>query len=756
MKFMLFNARRRLRRLTRIARYVGRSIVTRGEHLGALKSPLVLCLFFSLAVIWPDQTHELYRYIALSFADSGYHRFSIGSAALESAGLFLFCLLVCMSLFTLGTVAQYLSFQATGKTNISRTDRLALALLASVPMIAVAIGIYVSQVETGSAELAKSIQAGAIVSMQRDGLTGEALPALANFEVASQFRIDEWLRSGAAAFLGLWIVFVWFISRRFARLQIDRARENVLILSGLALPIVLVFLFYLGPVPIARYSTTFGVMCLFFVSLAALVTALKLLEDRTRVPFLFAALIFFVCFGLLNDNHRIREVSGKRTPMAAASVGDGFERWLRARASFQEYKAYPVYVVAAEGGGIYAAFRTAAFLASIQDLCPRFSEHLFAISSVSGGSVGAAVFSGLTRKIKLAGPETALTERCQKRTPSTTSFTYSDLSEEILSDDFLSPVLSAFLFQDFLQRFLPFPVPAFDRANALERSLESSWDAKAKDSYDHFPEMWIDRSNPLRELFLDSWNPSANTPALFFNTTEMECGRGVAISPFMLNTPELSSFPIGADFSTKDDRTRTGTNVSLSTAAALSARFPWLTPPGWYYGPFHTPCRDSKDPSPAKINLVDGGYFDNSGALTALAAIDEMDRVIRKNSEFHNVQIHLIILTSSGFTEHGNLLNDYLAPVQTLLSTRTARGPIAVQQAKLRFKQRGYENHSVRTLELQGFGFPLPLGWRLSPITRLMILGQDGVSTTCAGVSSGDCLRHDIVDELANDQTSKN
>lgn len=750
MKFLRFNGRRLLRRVSTIARNVARVMATLGEPLGTLKSPLVLCLFFSLAVIWPDQTHELYRYIALSFADPAYHGFSPGSAALESASLVLFCLLFCMSLFALGAVAQHL---AAGKISTSRLDRLALALSSSIPIIAVAIGIYTAQVKTGSAELAKSLQAGVIVSMQRDGLTGEALPALANFEVAAQFQIDEWLRYGAIAFLALWIVFVWFASRRFVRLHIDRARENVLIVSGFAFPIVLIFLFCIAPVLLARTGTAFGVMCLFFVSLAALVTALKFVEHRTRIPILFVALIFFMCFGLLNDNHRIREVSGKRTPMAATSVGAGFERWLRSR--MKADKPYPVYVVAAEGGGIYAAFRTAAFLASIQDLCPRFSEHLFAISSVSGGSVGAAVFSGLTRKIKLTSQESEITEPCRNRTSPTGSFNYSDLSEELLRDDFLSPVLSAFLFQDFLQRFLPFPVPAFDRATALEHSLESSWDTKAKDSYARFPGAWVDHSNPLRELFLDSWIPDGNSPALFFNTTEMECGRGVVISPFMLNTPELSSFPIGADFSEKDRQTKTGTNVSLSTAAVLSARFPWLTPPGWYYGSFRTPCVAS-DPSPAKINLVDGGYFDNSGALTALAAIDEMDQVIRKNSALRNVRIHLIVLTSNGFTEHGNLLNDYLAPVQTLLSTRTARGAIAVQQAKLRFKQPGYENYSIRTLELQGFGFPLPLGWRLSPITRLMILGQDGVSTTCTGVSSGDCLRHDIVEELTHDPTSGN
>jgi hypothetical protein len=38
---------------------------------------------------------------------------------------------------------------------------------------------------------------------------------------------------------------------------------------------------------------------------------------------------------------------------------------------------------------------------------------------------------------------------------------------------------------------------------------------------------------------------------------------------------------------------------------------------------------------------------------------------------------------------------------------------------------------SVIKFELQGFGYPLPLGWRLSPITRLSILGQNGDPRRC-------------------------
>src|SRR5207249_7499049 len=61
--------------------------------------------------------------------------------------------------------------------------------------------------------------------------------------------------------------------------------------------------------------------------------------------------------------------------------------------------AYPVYVVAAQGGGIYAAYHTAIFLARMQDICPSFRHHLFAISGVSGGSIGAATFVAALRAL---------------------------------------------------------------------------------------------------------------------------------------------------------------------------------------------------------------------------------------------------------------------------------------------------------------------------------------------------------------------
>src|SRR5262249_53572571 len=83
------------------------------------------------------------------------------------------------------------------------------------------------------------------------------------------------------------------------------------------------------------------------------------------------------------------------------NAADEFKNWLEKRPDKENYRdsAYPVYVVSAQGGGMYAAYQTAIFLARLQDLCPSFRHHLFAISSVSGGSVGSATFVAALRAL---------------------------------------------------------------------------------------------------------------------------------------------------------------------------------------------------------------------------------------------------------------------------------------------------------------------------------------------------------------------
>jgi hypothetical protein len=115
-------------------------------------------------------------------------------------------------------------------------------------------------------------------------------------------------------------------------------------------------------------------------------------------------------------------------------------------------------------------------------------------------------------------------------------------------------------------------------------------------------------------------------------------------------------------------------DISLSTAAVLSARFPWLTPPAWY------PVKDPGGKETA-VELVDGRYFDNSGVMTALALVETMQRVLQKAGS-PKVQIRLLVLTSEDFSPPTVAPGDYLAPIQALLAARAAQAQMAITQAE--------------------------------------------------------------------------
>ena len=133
--------------------------------------------------------------------------------------------------------------------------------------------------------------------------------------------------------------------------------------------------------------------------------------NRKRFPVLFALGALAVVFSLWNDNHPVRVLPDTASPPSRAeSVGDYFALWLAERtrpgavATPPMVKGrMPVFIVAAEGGGIRAAYWTGMVLAGIQDRHPAFAGQLFAISGVSGGSLGGAVFAALTAEVQDSG-----------------------------------------------------------------------------------------------------------------------------------------------------------------------------------------------------------------------------------------------------------------------------------------------------------------------------------------------------------------
>ena len=118
------------------------------------------------------------------------------------------------------------------------------------------------------------------------------------------------------------------------------------------------------------------------------------LGHRVQLPVLILLAVWVAYCSLTNDNHDLRTV----TPTKAYTrprLADALDAWHKRIAAKYPGQIHPLYIVASEGGGIRAAYWTAAVLGTIQDEQPAFADHVFAISGVSGGSLGAVVFASL-------------------------------------------------------------------------------------------------------------------------------------------------------------------------------------------------------------------------------------------------------------------------------------------------------------------------------------------------------------------------
>jgi len=737
----------------------GRNLREFFRTLDLLKVAGFLCVAFAVATIIPAQSLELYRYAAQSMADAYASNFRTLQSVADGAILILSVSLLSAVFWAQAAFSYALHSRNNRRRAAAPPSLAAFSLIAALPCLAVSFGMLRATIDTHSGPLKAAMLEGAKISFAKDEPLPGVVAAVSEFAVNAQLQVNYWLYAGCillfllAASFG--VASYLSFKRVGALFDLSPRGGSRLIVAGVASPVCLSLVFVLFPVSVARTVSAFGVICLFFATLALVLAAFRLMESRLRIPLLLLVIIAAIAFSFLglNDNHGIRQLASAPAPGAKPppqSIGDGFVQWLLHRKDLERYETYPVYLIAAEGGGIYAAFRTATFLTSLQDQCPRFSHHLFAISSVSGGSIGAAIFRALAQKIKLGDERFAAGAGCRKNGDNAGGLFFTDVAEDVLRDDFLSPVLAAFLFPDLLQRFLFFPIPQFDRSIALEKSFESSWDERLPLFYSRFPQSWADHSNPLRDSFNTRWDMDSDIPALFINTTEVGSGRGRVIAPFDIDTEELSSLPLFGNVGSTQQNT---VNISLSTAAVLSARFPWLTPPGLFRLAItgaNLPIA-SGGPAQQPIQLVDGGYLDNSGVVTALNVVREIEATLREQNLSRKVRLNLIVLTSASFAPPSGVPSDYLTPVEALLSTRGARGLIAIKQAENFFKEnrQGQSSNSLGKAVLQGYGYPLPLGWRLSPITRLLILGQNGDSTRCAPTEEGaNCLKAEMYQEL--------
>ncbi len=364
--------------------------------------------------------------------------------------------------------------------------------------------------------------------------------------------------------------------------------------------------------------------------------------DARGYPVVTLLVLWAGAVGAVIDHHAVRTTA----PIPADSPGparreglpDAAARWHAHAANAARSDAPPLVIVATAGGGLRAAYWTATVLGRLQDEAPDFRAYLFGISGVSGGSLGAVVFVTL-----LADGAPAPAPACASGGKA-----FECAGQAVLAQDFLAPTAASMLFPDLMQRFVPVPVFRDDRAAALEQGWERAWGeaGMAKDAW-------------TRRTFTALWRGSGgHLPALLLNGTHVESGKRVITANLRIDGV---AFPDAYDFFALAPG-----DVLPSTAAHNSARFPYVSPAGTL-----------RAGGENRGHIVDGGYFENFGAVTAREAFRAAREALRRNGKTARpVLIQISSATRNrfmGWTSGGKYRGR--SPARGAVSGRAPSGP---------------------------------------------------------------------------------
>lgn len=390
-----------------------------------------------------------------------------------------------------------------------------------------------------------------------------------------------------------------------------------------------------------------GAFAMVWLSVALLIgffNGLGALSRGSGFPFGITLLLVIYISGHSDEQHKVAVVNREtRSSITRPKLIAHLDQWARLNGADTSGNAtIPMVFVLADGGASRSGHWVARVLERLHRSDPDFHNRLFMLSGASGGAVGIAThyqvahsyqaWDSVPRTFDTPGP---------------------------LAADLLTPTLTHMLGPDMFNLVV---AVTGDRARALERAMERS------DS------LWQDS---VRTLFGASGG--AYRPALFLNTTCMNNGRPGIVSSIDLDSSiskridVLDSLPDSLD-------------MRLSTAAVLSARFPYISPAGFIE-------REGR-----KLYFVDGGYFDNSGAgvvIEMLQAIERMRDTDTTRSWLKRVRplvVHISNTAPPSRRDDGGvhqLANEVATPALTVLGTYASQTNINDDRLRDHLK-RGY------------------------------------------------------------------
>lgn len=399
----------------------------------------------------------------------------------------------------------------------------------------------------------------------------------------------------------------------------------------------------------------------------------------------FVLLILWVAFcALFNDNTELRLSDGEKSKLTTngfrPTIKEQFDGWISHHAprDTSKNKNVPLILIATQGGGIRALYWNNSVMTQLDTLYNGFTDHVFAISGVSGGGVGASLYLAYYRDFVLKGKRFSKKVDC------------------FSSDEYLSAVTGGLFFSDTFQKFFPVPFPFLNRT----RKLEDSWSVGYTDQTGLYT---------MNSSFLSLWelpdNKKYRLPSLFLNGTLAETGQKTILSNLELDHHFFDVIDVEDCLGNKD--------VPLKTGASLCSRFPIVTSGGLL-------CQDGVLPIG---HIVDGGYAENTGIETALSLYESLREPIlehNRTNEAYQIVPVVIFLKNSKETNEEKVITWFL-DVRTVLSAFVSawdrRAPVGNYLASDLLNELGKDSvyFSVELDRSKHKGsVELPLGWYLS------------------------------------------
>jgi len=338
---------------------------------------------------------------------------------------------------------------------------------------------------------------------------------------------------------------------------------------------VLILLMAVVPATTFRLLGPTAFICLGFGAWTVVYTGIQLLHKLKgwpQLPYKTIILLLVVCSAYLNDDHPVRLLRFDPVKDERLQMQQHFrDRMQDQHPAAQVCDTVPVVFIAAEGGALRTGCFTAMMLAKLQDSFPQFRRRIYGMSSVSGGSLGMGVFNAL--QLADVPPQRQAV-----------------FVRKFFAYDFLAPVAAKLMLAEPLNWLSVSHLPLCDRMLALEDAWLQSW---------QLAEWYTFSKSPVFNQGWQQW-VRARPPVWCINTMEAESGMRGLISNAQVPEGEwYNSWDVLPSVYPAD--------MPYVTAIGLSARFPFISPGG-----------SITDSSGVRRHYVDGGYYENKGAVTLL------------------------------------------------------------------------------------------------------------------------------------------